>query len=71
MRIITLDNLKQILNSMTKVFGSKPMATRHRSAIKTYLVDIDYSIFTDGADTASSARLGVGRLGFMILGKNS
>lgn len=74
--ITTLDNLKEFLTQGKSAWGLKSMATSHRTALDTYILNIDYEsnlafdtdlIVTGGA---SSAVLGVGVLGTMILGSS-
>lgn len=74
--ITTLDNLKEFLTQGKSTWGLKSMATNHRTALDTYILNIDYEsnlafdtdlIVTGGA---SSAVLGVGVLGTMILGSS-
>ena len=76
MKVTTLDNLKEYLSLMKGVFGEKELAVKHREALNTYILNIDYENNLD-FDTdlivsggASSAVLGVGQLGTMILGSS-
>lgn len=72
--IITLNNLKEFLTLAKSVFGLKSLATKHRTALDSYILNIDYEnelafdtdLIVSGG--ASSATLGVGQLGTMILG---
>lgn len=68
MKVTTLNNLKEFLDLMKITFGSKELATQHRSVIDTCLLNVDYTALNnDGV----SATLGIGQLGTMILGKSS
>ena len=70
MKVITLNNLEGLLDSMKQVFGSKSLTARHRQVIDKYLLNIDYdAIFNDNVGNETSAKLGTGRLGSMRLGK--
>jgi hypothetical protein len=76
MKITTSNNLKQTLILMKEALGSKTLineqkvlASQHRNIITSCFLDIDYnSIF---GDNTNAAVLGTGRLGSMVLGKNS
>lgn len=81
MKIITLDNLKEFLESMNGIFGdkevlgdtSKNLAVKHRNALNTYILNFDYTELEFDTDLivsggASSGILGVGQLGVMVLG---
>lgn len=68
MKVTTLNNLKEILDSMKTIFGDKTLATKHRNTLNTYILNVDY----DALDNESSVGvLGIGRLGAMTLGKES
>ncbi len=74
MNVTTLNNLKEFLELMKVAFGLKELSTKHRSAIDTYVLNIDYendlSFDTDliVSGGASSSVIGVGQLGTMIIG---
>lgn len=64
MKIITLNNLKEFLSLMKGAFGKKEIAIKHRNALDTYVLNIDYSaIFGD----ATSSKLDTGKVEFLIL----
>lgn len=68
MKVTTLNNLTEILNLMKPIFGARSLADKHRNALNSYILNINY----DGLDKdASVSVLGVGQLGTMILGKDS
>lgn len=68
MKIVTLNNLKEVLDLMKPIFGAKYLANKHRDALNTYILNINY----DALDhDASLSILGTGELGTIILGKNS
>ena len=73
MKITTLNNLKEFLELMTAEFGSKELSDKHRKALDTYILNVDYEALEFDTDLivsggASSSVLGVGQLGIMILG---
>lgn len=76
MKITTLNNLKEFLSQMKGVFGKKEFAVKHRDALDTYILNIDYEndlafdtdLIVSGG--VSSGVLGVGQLGTMILGSS-
>ena len=73
MKIATLNNLKEFLELMATIFGTKELATKHRNALDTYILNVDYSALEFDTDLivsggASSSILGVGQLGVMVLG---
>lgn len=73
MKVTTLDNLKEFLNLMKAEFGSKELSDKHRNALDTYVLDVDYTALEFDTDLivsggASSSILGVGQLGVMVLG---
>lgn len=76
MKVTTLSNLKEFLSLMRGVFGEKDLAIKHRDTLDTYILNVDYennlSFNTDliVSGGASSATLGVGQLGVMILGSS-
>ena len=67
MKVTTLDNLKELLELMRVAFGEKELAVNHRNTLNTYILDIDYD---NELTSDTSAILGVGKLGTMILGKS-
>ena len=75
MKIATLNNLKEFLELMMVAFGEKELAIKHRNALDTYILNVDYSALEFDTDLivsggASSGVLGVGQLGVMILGSS-
>lgn len=68
MKIITLNTLSAILTQMKTTFGSKSLAEQHRQSLDSYIVNINPILLE--AET-SVGILGTGRLGVMILGKDS
>lgn len=75
MKVVTLNNLKEFLSLMKGVFGTKELAVKHRDALDTYILNIDYTALEFDTDLivsggASSGVLSVGQLGTMILGSS-
>lgn len=66
MKVITFNNLKEILNLMKPMFGERSLADKHRNALNTYILNINYA---DIDKDTSFAILGMGQLGTMVLGK--
>lgn len=66
MKVITLDNLSEILNLMKTVFGSETKARKHKEALDANIRNVNYAIFSDDVTVSI---LGTGYLGSMILGK--
>ena len=42
MKVTTLNNLKEFLELMKAIFGKKSLAVKHRDALDTYIINIDY-----------------------------
>lgn len=42
MKMTTLNNLKEILELMKTIFGVKSLAVKHREALDTYVLNVDY-----------------------------
>lgn len=42
MKVLTLEKLREFLELMKTTFGEKTLATNHREALNTYLLNIDY-----------------------------
>lgn len=42
LKVTTLNNLIEILSLMAAAFGSKELAAKHRNALETYVLNIDY-----------------------------
>lgn len=58
---------------MKAIFGKRDLAVKHRDALDTYILNIDYTKLEFDTDLivsggASSSILGVGQLGVMVLG---
>lgn len=72
MKVTTLDTLKEFLSLMNNVFGEKNLAVKHRTALDTYILNVDYTELEFDTDMiisgGASAVLGVGQLGVMVLG---
>lgn len=66
MKTTTLNNLSEVLTLMKTVFGSEATAKKHREALDTNILNINYAVFNEDV---SLAVLGMGYLGSMILGK--
>lgn len=43
MKIATINNLKDFLSLMIELFGKKKLAVKHRNALETYILNIDYT----------------------------
>ena len=76
MKVTTLNNLQEFLSQMKNLFGTKELYDKHRNALNTYVLNIDYEndlkfdtdLIVSGG--ASSGVMGVGQLGTMILGSS-
>lgn len=73
MKVTTLNNLKEFLTLMKTEFGAKELSDKHRNALDTYILNVDYTALEFNTDLivsggATSSVLGVGQLGIMILG---
>lgn len=73
LKVTTLNNLIEILSLMAAVFGSKELAAKHRNALDTYVLNVNYDELKFNTDqivsgSATSATLGSATLGSMILG---
>ena len=42
MKMTTLNNLKEFLELMKTIFGIKSLAVKHRDALDTYVLNVDY-----------------------------
>ena len=43
MKMTTLNNLKEFLELMKTIFGVKSLAVKHREALDTYVLNVDYA----------------------------
>jgi hypothetical protein len=66
MKVTTLNNLSEILALMKTVFGTEATAKKHREALDSNILNVNYAIFSDDVTVSI---LGTGCLGSMILGK--
>ena len=81
MKVMTLDNLRELLGLMKGTFGNRELPINHRNTLNTYILNIsdeynedleldsDFKDIVVSEDGASSV-LGVGKLGIMTLGQS-
>lgn len=50
MKITTLNNLKEFLGLMKIEFGLKSLAIKHRNALDTYILNVDYTTLEFNTD---------------------
>lgn len=72
MKVTTLNNLKEFLNLMKTEFGKKELSDKHRNALDTYILNVDYTQLefdTDLiiSDSYSSSEIGTGAVGYMVI----
>jgi hypothetical protein len=77
MKVITLDNLRELLGLMGGAFGNRELSIDHRTALNTYILNInnewyennlEFDTNIDITESNSSSVLGFGVLGIMTLG---
>lgn len=77
MKIVTIENLREFLNQMRNLFGSKETVEEHRDTINEYILFIDYEaalsfdtseIIGEVINISRTSVLGNAVVGQMVLG---
>lgn len=75
LKVTTLNNLIEILSLMAAAFGSKELAAKHRNALNTYVLNVNYDELKFNTDiivggSATSSVTGVAVCGMAIVGNS-